>query len=76
MSLVFLDTHLNGKGWRGKHVLNIFGKMSRKGYLSDKYHTTKLNQDHINNLNRPNSHEEIVAVTKHLHMAKTNDQMF
>ena len=75
MSLVCLDAHLNGKGWRGKHVLNIFEKWQRNAYFSDKYYIPKSNQDQINNLNRLNSHKEIVVVIKHLRTTKTNDQM-
>ena len=75
MSLVCLDAHLNGKGWRGKHVLNIFEKCQRNAYFSDKYYIPKSNQDQINNLNRLHSHKEIVVVIKHLHTTKTIDQM-
>ena len=75
MSRVCLDAQLNGKGWRGKHVLNIFEKCQRNAYFSDKYYIPKSNQDQINNLNRLHSHKEIVVVIKHLHTTKTIDQM-
>ena len=32
----------------------------------DKYHLPKLNQDQVNNLNRPVSNEELEAVIKNL----------
>ena len=37
----------------------------------DKYHISKLNQDQVNNLNRPISSEEIEAVIKNLPTKKS-----
>ena len=39
--------------------------------FSDKYHLPKLNQDQVNNLNRPISREEIEAVIKNLPTKKS-----
>ena len=41
----------------------------------DKYHIPKLNQEEVNNLNRPVSREELEAVIKNLPTKKAQDQM-
>ena len=44
-------------------------------WLLDKYHLPKLNQDQVNNLNRPVSREELEAVIKNLPTKKAQGQM-
>ena len=44
-------------------------------FFLDKYHIPKLNQDQVNNLNRPVSREELEAVIKNLPTKKVLDQM-
>ena len=44
-------------------------------WFLDKYHLPKLNQDQVNNLNRPVSSEELEAVIKNLPTKKAQGQM-
>ena len=49
-----------------KPVLQKIGKFKEMGNFQDMYHVPKLNQDQINNLNRPITHKEIESLIKSL----------